>query len=119
MSFIATELDGAGDLTGDYNVVDVLGLAPHGKIVMDPLDVVDVQEQAFWPPKESREILDSIAFRWSVDNAKHLIKVVANELAVVSKLPSPSCSHPIGHQGCMSPVCMSHYASHSTAPANT
>ena len=47
---------------------------------MDPVLILDVQEQAFRLPKEPREVLNGIPFCGCIDDSKHLLEMTIYQL---------------------------------------
>jgi hypothetical protein len=51
---------------------------------VDLILLMNVKITAFWASKQSRVVLDSVAFGWSVNNAHHLIQMELDQLVTVS-----------------------------------
>jgi hypothetical protein len=64
----------------DYQIY-VLRIAPLVDVVLDAVGIANVQKASFWPPEEPRIVGYGIAFCWSVDDGKHFLQVVEDELA--------------------------------------
>lgn len=69
-----------GVLTSDDDVINIIWRAPERQVVVHPVNVVDVEEQALWSPKQSRVVLDGLPFCRRVDNAEHLSQVIEQQL---------------------------------------
>lgn len=63
-------------LTCHYNVVNVLRAAALGQVVLDPVNVVDVEEAALWPPEEAGEVFNGVALGGRVDDAEDILEMV-------------------------------------------
>lgn len=54
------------------------------QIMLNSVDVMDIQKTALWFAKDTRIILNSVAFGRCIDYTEHFFEVVLNELLSIS-----------------------------------
>lgn len=64
----------------DDDIVNILWISKLGQIIIHLLLLKNIEETSLRLSKKTREVLDSIAFGGSVDDAKHLLQMVLDEL---------------------------------------
>lgn len=63
----------------DYEV-NIFGMAPLLQIVLDTTHIFNVEKTAFRPPEDFRVVGYGFALSGSIDDGKHLLQMVEDEL---------------------------------------
>ena len=75
---------------GDNNIVDVIGLTPLGKMMVDIVLFEDIQEASLWSAEKSGEVFDGVPFGGRIYDTEHLLEMLLDELDAFNVIISTS-----------------------------